>query len=352
MMFKDFLNSRMPIKSQAWAGDLTAPGYVEFGYGQVEPNHLSAQRTGQIYAQLPAKSDITILEQGQFVKYDYAANNEGLGLVDFTGPGEWMLVYNEIKLYRDHPDGSKQWDCEFAMLKDDYQARIYSPYDADNAELEYHDWHKLNGTDEKGNTSMTLNQYVTLDVEGQTVTIAGSRYAVTEVTKAVVVTPAVGTEGDDDYVPAVTENKKVKQFTYGGTTYDLDDNGTSTTQVPVEYKYDDVTADVEDIYEWGWTNDPWKRLGIYHEKKMPTGTTMVPRVFKTNVGDIFTTNMIKETTLAVGDPLYVGDKGILCKTKKTTADANGAVSGDMTWQVVKVYTMPDGQKGVKIMRIA
>ena len=24
----------------------------------------------------------------------------------------------------------------------------------------------------------------------------------------------------------------------------------------------------------------------------------------------------------------------------------------MTWEVVKVYTMPDGQKGVKIMRIA
>ena len=23
------------------------------GFGQVEPNHLSAQRTGQIYAQLP-----------------------------------------------------------------------------------------------------------------------------------------------------------------------------------------------------------------------------------------------------------------------------------------------------------
>jgi hypothetical protein len=24
----------------------------------------------------------------------------------------------------------------------------------------------------------------------------------------------------------------------------------------------------------------------------------------------------------------------------------------MKWQVVKVYTMPDGQKGVKVMRIA
>lgn len=345
MMFKDFLNSRLPVKSQA--------SYVEFGYGQVEPNHLSAQRTGQIYAQLPADPSIDILEQGQFVKYDYAANGNGIGLVDFTGAGEWMLVYNEIKLYRDHPDGSKQWDCEFAMLKDDYQARIYSPYDYENAELEYKDWHRLNGTDEKGNTSLTLNQYVTLDVEGQTVTIGGSRYSVTETT-----IPAEGTEGEDGYKPAHT----AKVFSYKGTQYELDENGTSKTQVPVEYAYDDVTKDVEDIYEWGFTNDPWRRLGIYREKKMPAGTSMVPRVFKTNVGDIFTTNTINlaknattgefTETLSVGDPLYVGDKGILCKTKKTSANTNGAVSGDMVWQVVKVYTMPDNQKGVKVMRIA
>ena len=346
MMFKYFLNSRLPVKSQA--------SYVEFGYGQVEPNHLSAQRTGQIYAQLPAAPSIDILEQGQFVKYDYAASNSnGVGLVDFTGAGEWMLVYNEIKLYRDHPDGSKQWDCEFAMLKDDYQARIYSPYDSANAEIEYKDWHKLNGVDEKGNTSLTLNQYVTLDVEGQTVTINGDRYSVTEAT-----IPAQGTEGEDDYKPSYT----AKVFSYKGTQYELDENGTSKLQVPVEYTYDDVTKDIEDIYEWGFTNDPWRRLGIYHEKKMPAGTSMVPRVFKTNVGDIYTTNTINlatnattgefTETLAVGDLLYVGDKGILGKTKKTTANANGAVSGDMVWQVVKVYTMPDNQKGVKVMRIA
>lgn len=66
------------------------------GYGQVEPNHLSAQRTGQIYAQLPAASSISVLENGMFVKYDYA-NNE----VNFTGEGEWMLVFNEVKLYDD-----------------------------------------------------------------------------------------------------------------------------------------------------------------------------------------------------------------------------------------------------------
>lgn len=60
-------------------------------YGQVEPNHLSAQRNGQIYAQLPAAID---LENGMFAKYDYEN-----GKVNLTGEGEWMLVFNEVKTY-------------------------------------------------------------------------------------------------------------------------------------------------------------------------------------------------------------------------------------------------------------
>ena len=43
---------------------LSKATYVTRGYGQVEPNHLSAQRTGQIYAQLPAAADIDVLENG------------------------------------------------------------------------------------------------------------------------------------------------------------------------------------------------------------------------------------------------------------------------------------------------
>lgn len=78
------------------------------GFGQVEENHLSARRTGQIYAQLPAYIDpqkgteghtdtsIKLLENGQFAKYD-GAN----GCVNFTGEGEWLLVLNEVKLYDD-----------------------------------------------------------------------------------------------------------------------------------------------------------------------------------------------------------------------------------------------------------
>ena len=96
--------------------------YVARGYGQVEPNLLSAQKTGQIYAQLPAAADIDILENGQFATYNYAAADGGQ--VDFEGDGEWMMVFNEIKLYRDF-----EQDCDFAMKKENYVARVYSPID-------------------------------------------------------------------------------------------------------------------------------------------------------------------------------------------------------------------------------
>lgn len=132
----------------------------------------------------------------------------------------------------------------------------------------------------------------------------------------------------------VADNK----FTYNGTEYILVDG-----KVTIDFvrTFDDVTADVRDIYEMNWTNDPYHKLGIYREKRMNPGTAMVPRVFKTNVGDIYTTNMINEETLEIGDILSPDATGILSKS----GDAS------MSWQVVKLYTMPDGQKGAKVMRI-
>lgn len=231
---------RYGIKSQA--------GYVKHGYGQVEPNHLSAQRTGQIYAQLPADKNIEVLENGQFVKYDYKE-----GLVNFEGAGEWMLVFNEIKLYRDH-----QLDCEFAMIKDNYNARVYSTLD-----------------------ETTLNW------------------------------------------------DKQSRF-YGGK--DADNND-----------IEKVTA-AADMYELHYNENPFHIESRTREKMMPEGTKMVPRVFKTNVGDIFTTNTIAEADIALGDTV-------------SPRKADGILSRDegdksIEWQVVKVYTMPDGQPGVKLMRIA
>ena len=214
-------------------------GYVQYGYAQVEPNHLSAQRTGQIYAQLPTNTDISILENGQFVKYDYFRNEVNFG-GENGGEGEWMLVYNEIKLYRDGQD-----DCEFAMVKGNYSAYIYSP---SNGEL----------TDE------------------------------------------------------------AKSRDYSG-----------------------ITAPA-DHYSLDATTDPFH---IYNQNavvEMADHKAMVPRVFKTNVGDIFTTNAIALKEVELGAKLTPNNAGFL---------ATAGSDATMVWQVVKVYTMPDGQPGVKVMRI-
>lgn len=96
---------------------LSTATYVQNGYGQVEPNHLSAQRNGQIYAQLNAASDIDVLENGQFVKYDYA-NKE----VNFTGEGPWMLVFNEVKVYKDY-----ETNKDFALTKENQVRGILTP---------------------------------------------------------------------------------------------------------------------------------------------------------------------------------------------------------------------------------
>ena len=72
------------------------------GFGQVEPNHLSAQRTAQIYAQLPAAKDIKVLENGQFVKHDYAKKELG-------------TLYNEIEFNKViHSHG---W-CSYDVLEE------------------------------------------------------------------------------------------------------------------------------------------------------------------------------------------------------------------------------------------
>ncbi len=92
------------------------------GYGQVEPNHLSAQRTAQIYAQLPADDNAFksgCLENGQFVKYDYAN-----GKVNLTGAGEWMMVFNEVKLYDDR---WRESYADFAMKKSNYVDGVMVP---------------------------------------------------------------------------------------------------------------------------------------------------------------------------------------------------------------------------------
>lgn len=88
------------------------------GYSVVEPNTLQAPRSGAVYAQLPAKEDIKVLENGQFVHYDYAAGN-----VNFDGAGPYMMVFNEEKLY----DERHQMHRDFAQKVEDAFDGVITP---------------------------------------------------------------------------------------------------------------------------------------------------------------------------------------------------------------------------------
>ena len=212
---------------------LSGAKFVKYGYGQVEDNHLSAPRNGQVYAQLPADKDIDLLENGQFVAYNYAEGVCTLPAADTTAPV--YMVLNEVKIYRD-----RETEADFAMLKSDYNARIYSPIGQNTSNLQS----VLNGL--------------------------GNR------------------EGDRSQ------------------TYDM--------SIPT----------------------------FNYPQAMPDGTKMVPRLFKMSVGDIYTTNCVNETELAVGDELQPAEDGYLAKS---------GVAGPK-FVVVKVYTMPDNQPGVKLQCIA
>ena len=74
-----------------------------------------------------------------------------------------------------------------------------------------------------------------------------------------------------------------------------------------------------------------------------------PRLVKTNVGDIFTTNMVETgVEYAVGNVLYP----VLNTTSNTLVLAkSGTAVSSLKFVVAKVYTMPDGQPGLKLQRI-
>ena len=210
------------------------PNFTRNGYGQVEPNQLSAQKTGQIYASLPLNKDVQVLQNGEFMYYDYATNQ-----VTAEGTGEPMLVFNEIKLYEPFWRTSYK---DFAMIR------------------------------------------------------VGDNY----------VTSKLATAGYGD--GALTE----------GATIDP-----------------------------GHTEYPYRMDGI------------APRLFKTNIGDIYTTNMVAtgveykagdKLTPQVVETTYTAADGST-KSYKTMVLTKTEATEGMLWIVGKVYTMPDGQPGLKLQRI-
>ena len=209
--------------------------FTRVGYGQVEPNQLSAQKTGQIYASLPLDDKVKVLQNGEFMYYDYASGKVTADPKNAKAPGEPMLVFNEIKLYEPFWRTSYK---DFAMIR-------------------------------------------------------------------------VG----DNYVTSKLVTEK-----YGSGS---SNTGATITPAHTEYGY--------------------RMNGI------------APRLFKTNIGDIYTTNMVdlgnNDKVYAVGDFL-APKKNAESNTLVLTKVESGAVDTEtMLWVVTQVYTMPDGQDGLKIQRV-
>lgn len=214
--------------------------FTRIGYGQVEPNQITGIKTGEIYASLPLDPEVDLLQNGEFMYYDYSK-----GYVTATPEAESadlepFLVYNEIKIYED-----KLSYKDFAMIR-------------------------------------VGDNYVTND-------------------------PAVG---------RVT-SKNADGSTYGG--------GSLTTGVP-QY------------------HDSWQ-AGYRMEG-------IAPRLVRVHPGNVYTTNMV-----VTGVEYSKGDVLKLKKSANNTlvlgkyAAGTAGVLNAPVFTVVKVYTMPDGQPGLKIQRV-
>lgn len=220
--------------------------FKRIGFGQVEPNQLSAQKTGQIYASLPLDENVKVLQNGEFMYYSYA---DGKVTAEPTVEGqEPMLVFNEIKIYED-----------YLRVKDFAMIRV----------------------------------------------------------------------GKDSYVTNPAAVGRVTQANYGW-------------------------ADGVNVYGDGSLNEKAEINPAHSEYQAAKYRLdgIAPRLFKTNVGDVFTTNMVE-----AGESVTYAEKDIL-KLKKVTDNGSSTLvlskNGDIDtiqFVVAKVYTMPDGQPGLKVQRI-
>ena len=209
--------------------------FKRIGYGQVEPNQLSGIKTGQIFASLPLDKEVKVLQNGEFMYYDYASGSVNATAEANAAP-EPYLVYQEIKIYEDWLSYK-----DFAMIR-------------------------------------------------------------------------VG----DNYV---TNNPAIGRLTSANTDGTVYGDGAETEGASIDHS----------DYQAGYRMD-----GI------------APRLVKTNVGDVYTTNMVdEEGTYEVGTVLT------LKKTDRNTLvlSSSGNINS-VKFIVVKDYTMPDGQRGLKLQRIA
>lgn len=136
------------------------------GYGQVEPNRLTAQTTKEVYAQLPADESLTAIENGMALIYDQV--KQKVTAPSVKGKGLVGLVMNEIIL----EDERYQQDCDYVMIakkETPYQVameaypRIYGLHVGDTFTT---NTVKISDTHKDGTTPVTAGAKFVADTDG------------------------------------------------------------------------------------------------------------------------------------------------------------------------------------------
>ena len=207
------------------------------------------------------------------------------GAVNFTGAGEWMLVFNEVKVYRDH-----ETDQDFAMIRRDYNGRVYSPVGVGAPAAAFGSAQGING--------VRINGFESSE--------------------------------DWDMMKKIQAQVEIYPDAHNNAAGEAPDYGRN--HYPIGNSYEVEKLNIPQMAEYAQPD----RIGGQGKAGL-----MVPRVFKTHEGDIFTTNTIADEKVALGAVLSPNAHGYL--------SANG--DGSLQWQVVKIYNLGDMQKAVKVMRI-
>ena len=104
----------------------------------------------------------------------------------------------------------------------------------------------------------------------------------------------------------------------------------------------------------------WNHKDFVYKATDFTDGKLYPRLIRTYIGDIFTTNMIgvantgdSKTEVTIGTDAELVQGAYLAPSASTgiLTVQNSKPGTGMVWQIVKVYTMPDKQTGFKLQRI-
>lgn len=243
---------------------MAATAINRVGYGQVEPNKLIGIKTGDIHNMLPLDESVKVLQNGEFMFYDYVTNSVTATPTAMTVP---YMVWNEIKIYED-----------WLALKDFAMIRVGENYVTNNP---------------------AVGRVTSVNVDG---TIYGDG--------------------------ALTTSTEL--------TYDEDGNPTGEVRVDRQH-----------------TDYGYRMNGI------------VPRMLGTYVGDVMTTNMVgmfEDDEKNKTELKY--EQGTILALRKTVRNTlelvpydfaktkNAALAETLKYVIVQDYTMPDGQRGFKLQRIA